>query len=253
VTDPARFDARAVADGALVAIGGIGTSRKPMALVRALVEAGVRELRVISVLGSVDVDYLIAAGAVAELHTAGVAIDGVGMAPRYRQARQGGEFRVIEWSEGSLHAALDAAARGLPSLPCATAPQSDIVAANDYLRVMPDPFTGTPIVHARALTPDVALLHVPEASPAGDLFIDGDGGFDVISACAARWVVVSTESITDRPAVQASLSRIWVDTLLHIPGGAWPTACYPASTADADVLQKWIGSRGDRAVLEVSR
>ncbi len=110
-------DARArVPDGALVALGGIGTSRKPMALIRALVEAGVRDLRVVSALGSVDVDYLIAAGCVAEVHTAGVAIDGVGMAPRYRSARQSGTVRVVEWSEGSLHAALDAAARGLPSL-----------------------------------------------------------------------------------------------------------------------------------------
>lgn len=244
------FDARErVPDGALIAIGGIGTSRKPMALVRRLAEAGVRELRVISVLGSVDVDYLLAAGCVAELHTAGVAIDGVGMAPRYRQARQTGEVRVIEWSEGSLHAALDASARGLPSLPCGTSPESDVVAGNDHLVVAPDPFTGAPVVFARALTPDLALLHVAEASARGDLYIDGDAGFDVVTACAARSVVVSAERVTDRPADQASLSRIWVDTVLHTPGGAWPTACFPVSAVDAGALQSWVGSRGDLAVL----
>lgn len=249
-----RFDARAsVADGALVAVGGIGISRKPMALVRMLAEAGVRDLRIVSVLGSIDVDYLIAAGCVAELHTAGVAIDGVGMAPRYRQARQAGAVRVVEWSEGSLHAALDAAARGLASLPCSTAPQSDVVAGNENLLVAPDPFTGAEVVHARALAPDVALLHVPEASAAGDLFIDGDGGFDVLTACAARSVVASAERVCDRPVTQATVSRIWVDAVLHSPGGAWPTACYPLAAADPAALQRWVGSKGDLAALGGAR
>lgn len=245
-----RFDARAaVPDGALIAIGGIGTSRKPMALVRALAQAGARELRLISVLGSVDVDYLLAAGCVAEVHTAGVAIDGVGMAPRYRQARQSGDVRVVEWSEGSLHAALDAAARGLPSLPCRTSPASDVVAGNDNLLAAPDPFTGTPVVYARALTPDVALLHVAEASPRGDIYIDGDAGFDVLTACASRCVVVSADRVTDRPGREASLSRIWVDMLVHAPHGAWPTACYPVTSVDVGALQNWVGSHGDLAVL----
>jgi len=245
-----EFDARdRVPDGALIAIGGIGTSRKPMALVRALAQAGVRELRLISVLGSVDVDYLLAAGCVAEVHTAGVAIDGVGMAPRYRQVRQTGDVRVVEWSEGSLHAALEASARGLPSLPCSTAPESDVVAGNDNLLVAPDPFTGTPVVYARAVMPDVALLHVAEASARGDLYIDGDAGFDVVTACASRSVAVSADRVTDRPGSEASLSRIWVDTLIHIPRGAWPTACFPVTSVDAAALQNWVGSRGDLAVL----
>lgn len=244
------FDARAlIPDGALVAIGGVGTSRKPMGLIRALGEAGVRELRVISVLGSVDVDYLIALGAVAELHTAGVAIDGVGMAPRYRQARQTGDVRVVEWSEGSLHAALEAGARGLPSQGCGTSPGSDVVAGNDWLTVAADPFTGEPVVHARALIPDIALLHVPEASTAGDLFIDGDAGFDAVTAAAARRVVATAERRTDRDPATATISRIWVDTVVPAPGGAWPTACYPVSSVDPAALQAWVAGKGDPASL----
>jgi glutaconate CoA-transferase, subunit A len=244
------FDARdRVPDGSLIAVGGIGTSRKPMALIRAIADAGVRDLRVISVLGSVDVEYLLAAGCLAEVHTAGVAIDGIGMAPLYRQARQSGNVRVVEWSEGSLHAALDASARGVPSLACSTSPGSDVVAGNDNLVVSPDPFTGAPVVHARAMTPDVALLHVAQASPRGDLFIDGDAAFDVVTACASNYVVVSVEQVAEREGCEASLSRIWVDALIHSPGGAWPTACFPLASVDAGALQKWVSSKGDLAVL----
>lgn len=248
------FDARALmADGMLIALGGIGTSRKPMTLIRALVAAGVRELRVISVLGSVDVEYLLAAGCVAEIHTAGVAIDGVGIAPLYRQARQSGAVRVVEWSEGSLHAALEAAARGLPSLPCATSVDSDVVAFNDNLAVVADPFTQQPVVQARAMAPDLTLLHVAEASERGDLFIDGDAGFDVVTACASLAVVVSVDRMTQRSGSQATLSRIWVDTLVLDPGGAWPTACFPSTPVDPAALQSWVRAPGDLAVLSEPR
>jgi glutaconate CoA-transferase subunit A len=247
VTD---FDARdRVADGSLIAIGGVGTSRKPMALVRAIVAAGVRDLRVISVLGSVDVDYLIAAGCVSEVHTAGVAIDGVGMAPRYRQARQSGEVRVIEWSEGSLHAALEAAGRGLGSIACATSPESDVVAGNPNLVLGADPFTADPVVYARAMAPDVTLLHVAEASSRGDLYIDGDAGFDVVTAIAATRVIASADRLTRRAGSEASLSRIWVDELVLLPGGSWPTSYYPVAALDPTALQAWVGSKGDASVL----
>ena len=242
------FDAR-IPDGSLIAVGGIGTSRKPMSLVRSIADAGVRDLRVISVLGSVDVEYLIASGCVAEVHTAGVAIDGVGMAPRYRQARQSGAVRVVEWSEGSLHAALEAAARGLPSLACSTSPDSDVVGVNEHLVVAPDPFTGRPVVHAQAMAPDITFLHVAEASPLGDLFIDGDAGFDVVTAAAAHRVVVSADRVGKRPGCEASLSRIWVDDVILSPGGSWPTAAYPVSTVDPAALQSWVATKGDLSVL----
>ena len=238
-----------VSDGALVAVGGVGTSRKPMALVRELAASGVRGLRLVSVLGSVDVEYLLAAGCIAELHTAGVAIDGIGMAPLYRRARQAGDVRVVQWSEGCLHAALEAAGRGLPSLACATSPESHVVAHNDNLTVSPDPFTGRPVVHARALAPDLTLLHVAEANGQADLFVDGDVGFDVALAWASRQVVASADRISTRRPGEATLSRIWVDALVHRAGGAWPTGCYPSSAPDQTALQDWVDSPGDLSVL----
>jgi len=234
-----------VRPGATVAFGGVGTSRKSLGLAWALVRAGVRDLRVVAFLGSVEVELLLAAGAVAELNTAGVSVEGVGLAPRYRRAREEGSVRVVEWSEGSLYAALDAAARGLPSLPCTTSPESDVVRRNPNLRVVDDPFTGAATVVARAVRPDLALLHVPSADGAGNLFIDGDAGIDPVLACASAFVVVTAEERTTRPAADAAISRIWVDVLLERPLAAWPTACYPRSRADLDALRGWVSTRGE--------
>lgn len=235
---PSDLRAR-VPDGSVVAVGGSGYSRKPMALLHALVDAGVRGLTVVSFLGSVDVELLLAAGAVTRLHTAGVALDGVGLAPLYRAARQQGTVDVVEWSEGSLHAALEATSRRLPSMPCGTAPASDVVRRNPHLAVVADHFDGRDVVLAQALPIDVALLHVPAAAPGGDLFISGDPGVDGTLARAADLVVASYDAPDKGPASAAAISRIWVHALVHVPGGAWPTGCHPAALADAGAARRW--------------
>ena len=152
---------------------------------------------------------------------------------------------MVEWSEGSLHAAIEATARGLPSLPAPTSPGSAVVAGNPHLRVAPDPFTGEDVVVARALPIDVALLHVPEADAAGNLFIAGDGGLDGLLARAATTVVASASRVTDRPASEAAIARIWVDHVVVDPRGAWPTACHPTEAGDWPVVFRWAKAGGE--------
>lgn len=239
-----------VPDGAVVAVGGAGLSRKPMDLLRALVSAGTQNLSVVSFLGSVDVELLLAAGAVRRLHTAGVALDGFGLAPAYRSARQQRSVEVVEWSEGSLCAAVEAAARGVPSFPCATATNSDIVAPNPWLGVFPDPHTGTDVVFARALRPDVALLHAAAADEYGNVYVEGDFGIDGLLARAASVTVVSVEEIlVDADPARAAMSRIWVDAIIEIPGGSWPTESYPSALVDLGSVARWAESDGTQASL----
>lgn len=228
-----------VPDGARVGVGGSGLQRKPMALLRALVAGGARDLEVVSFLGSLDVELLLAAGAIRRLHTAGVSLEAAGLAPLYRAARQSGSPEVVEWSEGSLHAALEATARALPSMPCGTSAAADVVRRNPHLRVAPDPFDGRDVVHAQALPIDVALLHVPAVNGRGDLFIDGDPALDGLLARAADEVIAAFDEQRDEPPAVAAVSRIWVDAVVHAPGGAWPTGCHATSAGDPAVVRRW--------------
>ena len=75
-------------------------------------------------------------------------------------------------------AAVEATARGLPSMPCSTAPGSDVVRHNPSLGVYEDPPTGTPTVFATALAIDIALIHAPAADAHGNIYVDGDLGLD---------------------------------------------------------------------------
>ena len=231
-------------DGSVVALGGAGLSRKPMGLLRHLVDRGIRDLTVVSFLGSVDVELLLAADAVAELHTAGVSLDGFGLAPAYRRSRQEGSVRVIEWSEGSLVASLEAASRRVPSMPTITSPESDLVSLNPWLTVQADPFTGVDVTYAKAIRPDVALLHVPEADESGNLYVAGDLGIDGLLARAAERTMVSSSRIVAEEPNQAAVSRIWVDAIVPDPDGAWPTACYPETLLDLDTISGWAASDG---------
>ncbi len=249
----AKLDMRAlVRDGATVAIGGNSLSRKPMELVRELADVGVRDLRVVCFLGSVDVEYLLAAGVVGELHTAGVSLEASGLAPRYRAARQAGEPPIVRWSEGSLHAAIEAAARCWPSMPASTSPGSGVVPSNPNLLVVSDPFTGESIVQARALPIDVALLQGSAVDTAGNLHVDGDLGIDDVLARAADTVMVSVPSQeSHRSPTQAALSRVWIDHVLERPGAAWPTGCPPHEPVDEAAVAAWARSKG--ADLEALR
>ena len=146
-----------------------------------------------SFLGSVDVEYLLVSGAVADLHSAGVSLDGFGLAPAFRAARQQQSVRFVEWSEASMVAAVEATARGLPSMPCSTARGSDVVRHNPSLGVYEDPPTGIPTVFATALAIDIALIHAPGVDAHGNVYVDGDLGLDGLLARAAKTTIVSFE------------------------------------------------------------
>ncbi|HTX13631.1 MAG TPA: CoA-transferase [Solirubrobacteraceae bacterium] len=240
-----------IPDGATVGLGGAGLQRKPMAAARALARAGRRDLTLVSFLGSLDVELLLAAGCVRALHSAGVALDGAGLAPRYRAGRQEQTIEFVEWSEGTLLCAVQATARGVPSLPTWTGLDTDLPQLNPGVREAVDPFTGERVTQVRALALDVAILHVPAVDARGNAYVEGDFAIDGALARAAQRVYVCHERTVNADPRRAVLSRLWVDALVPAPGGAWPTGCHPDYKADLGVVSRWAaeGARGGIELL----
>jgi glutaconate CoA-transferase, subunit A len=203
-----------------------------MASVRALAETGRRDLTVVSFLGSVDVELLLEAGCVAELHSAGVSLEAAGLAPRFRAAREAGSIRFVEWSEGSLVTALEAGARRLDSALTRSGLGTDLPAMNPWLRETADPHTGAAVMAARALVPDIALLHVPWVDERGNAHVPGDLAADGLMARAARRTLVSYEERRELDPSDAAIPRIWIDAAVPAPGGALPSGCHPVHRAD---------------------
>ena len=81
-------------DGMTIGIGGWGSRRKPMALVRALCRSSVKDLRIVSY-GGPDVGLLCRAGKVREVVYAFVSLDSIALEPHFRNARQSGAVSTM--------------------------------------------------------------------------------------------------------------------------------------------------------------
>src|ERR671927_719492 len=85
--------------GMTIGIGGWGSRRKPMSLVRAILRSDLTDLTVVSY-GGPDVGLLLAAGKVKHLVYGFVSLDSIPLEPHFRAARQKGGLEVMELDEG---------------------------------------------------------------------------------------------------------------------------------------------------------
>ena len=97
--------------GMTIGIGGWGSRRKPMSLVRAILRSDLGDLTVVSY-GGPDVGLLCAAGKVRRLVYGFVSLDSIPLEPHFQAARQAGAIEVTEYDEGMLQ--LGAVRRGVP-------------------------------------------------------------------------------------------------------------------------------------------
>ena len=146
-------------DGMTIGIGGWGSRRKPMAAVRAIVRAGVRDLTVVSY-GGPDVGVLCAAGLVRKVVYAFVTLDSIALDPHFRKARQAGAIEAMEIDEGMFYLGLLAASQRVPFLPTRAGLGSDVLRVNPGLRTVRSPYDdGEELVAMPALTLDAAFVH----------------------------------------------------------------------------------------------
>ena len=96
-------------DGMTLGIGGWGSRRKPMALVREILRSPLKDLTVVTY-GGPDAGLLCKYGKVKKLIYGFVSLDSIALEPHFRQARQAGSFQAAELDEGMLQWGLRAAA-----------------------------------------------------------------------------------------------------------------------------------------------
>ncbi|MEZ5237894.1 MAG: CoA-transferase [Microthrixaceae bacterium] len=132
--DKTLTEAEAVAElrsGMTIGIGGWGSRRKPMSVVREILRTDLTDLTVVAY-GGPDVGLLCRAGKVSKVVSGFVSLDSIPLEPNYRIARQTGSIEAAEWDEGMLLLGLQAAGWRVPFLPTRAGLGSDIP------RVMPD-------------------------------------------------------------------------------------------------------------------
>ncbi|MFE1172948.1 CoA transferase subunit A [Streptomyces sp. NPDC058773] len=228
--------------GMTLGIGGWGSRRKPMALVRALLRSDLTDLTVISY-GGPDVGLLAAAGRIRKLVTAFVTLDSIPLEPHFRAARQRGAFELMEIDEAMFMWGLHAAANRLPFLPVRAGLGSDVLRVNPGLRTVTSPYEdGETLVAVPALRMDAALVHLNRADRLGNgQYLGPDPYFDDLFCEAADRAYLSCERLVDDfgAAVPQTLlvNRHTVTGVVEAPNGAHFTSCAPDHRRD-EAFQK---------------
>jgi glutaconate CoA-transferase subunit A len=218
-----------IGDGAVVVVptdyAGVA-----MEATRGLVRRGVKRLHLVTLpASSLQADLLIGAGAVATIETAAVSLGELGPAPRFTAAVTAGAIVVRDATCPALHAALQAAEKGVPFMPLRGLVGSDLVKHRPDWRVVDNPFAekGDPIVLLPAIHPDVALFHAPMADRNGNVWIGRRRELVTMAHAASRSVVTverlfAGDLLASEETAAGTLPALYVEAVAVAPRGAWP-------------------------------
>ena len=235
-----------IESGMTIGIGGWGARRKPMAFVRALLNAPVKDLTLLSY-GGPDVGMLAAAGKIRKLVFGFVSLDTLPLEPHFRVARQAGAMEVMELDEGMFQLGLKAAAARLPFLPTRVGIGSDVLTHNPAIKMIESPYSDESLIAMPALPLDIAVCHVNQADVLGNSRLAGpDPFFDEWFCRAADKAFLTTEALVDTSAfddpmiaLQMPIERNLVQGVALARHGAHPTACAPGYGIDVGHLRQY--------------
>jgi glutaconate CoA-transferase subunit A len=253
-----------VPDGAHIAIGGFTINRNPMAAVYEIIRQKKRDLHLYAHSNGQGVDELVGAGCVDRLE---IAYSGSGrFAPtciRFRRAVESGHLRVEDYTNYQMTLRFMAGAMGVPFLPTRSSLGSDIInrwgfspvdrqansrIPDQKLVVMDNPFDNwcetEKVVLVPAINPDVTIIHAQAVDRQGTVRIAGLPYADVEQAKAARHLIVTCEEVVPDNGLrqtpeQNQIPFFCVDAVVHVPMGAYPTACYQHYDYDPTRLHQY--------------
>ncbi|MBK5288364.1 MAG: CoA transferase subunit A, partial [Acidimicrobiia bacterium] len=233
-----------------IGIGGWGSRRKPMSLVRALARSDVKDLTVVSY-GGPDLGLLCATGKVRKAVYAFCSLDSIALEPHFRTARQTGAVSTLEMDEGMFLLGLQAAAWRVPFLPTRVGLGSDLVERQAEIKTVVSPYDdGEELVAAPALPLDVALIHMHRGDRRGNgQYLNVDPYFDDLFCMAADRRFMSVERIVDTddlaaggPVQSLKINRLMTDGVVEAPHGAHFTECVPDYPRDEEFQRAYVAS-----------
>jgi glutaconate CoA-transferase subunit A len=236
-----------LSDGMTIGIGGWGSRRKPMSIVRTIARSSLRDLTIVGFAGP-DLGLLCATGQVVRAMYPFASLDSIALEPHFRAARQAGRVEDIPWDEGMFLLALQAAAWRVPFLPTRVGLGSDLMKLNPLLSTVRSPFDDSQeLVAVPAIQLDAAICHLNRADVSGNAtFLGPDLYFDDLFLRAAPTRrFISVERIVATPDLVAEagtelrlrIARLMVDGVVERAGGALFTSCVPDYERD-EGLQK---------------
>lgn len=255
--------ARYVTDGCHISIGGFTVNRNPMAAVYEIMRQGKKNLHCYAHSNGTGVDELIGAGCISRLE---IAYGGNGKAAptciRFKLAVQRGKLLVEDYTNYHMSLRFHAGAMGTPFITTLSGFGTDIIGKwgfsqdmraedpklpNKKLEIIDNPFANwggaAKVILVPAINPDVTIIHVQKADKNGTCRIEGLNFADIDQVKAAKNVIVTCEEIVDTDQLRErpehnSIPFIHVDAVVHVPFGAYPSACHNCYDYDPIYLRQ---------------
>lgn len=200
-------------------------------------------------------DQLIAAGCASKVIFSWAGNPGVGSLRALRKAVEKKTIEVEEYSHFGMIMALTAGASRLPFMPLYTNTGSDLVHANQKLKEVLCPYTGTMVPTVPALNPDVAIIHAQRATIDGDIQVWGITGEQKEAAFASKRVIVTVEEIIDTATARKTpqytiIPGFKLNALCVVPFGAHPSYAQDYYQRDNDFYVEWDRISADEGGLK---
>ncbi|HTW15331.1 MAG TPA: CoA-transferase [Nocardioides sp.] len=245
-----------IESGMTVGIGGWGSRRKPMALVRQLLRSDVTDLTLVT-LGGPEVGLLCAAGKVRKIIYGFVSLDSIPLDPHFQAARESASIESAEYDEGMFVAALRAGASRLSFLPSRAGLESDVLTMNPDLKTVASPYDDDVYVAVPGVRMDVSLIHMNRGDVHGNgQYLGPDPYFDDLFSRASERTIMSVEKIvetselSDHPFQTMVINRMYVSGVVETPRGAHFTSCVPDYDRDEKFQKHYATAARDAAAWQ---
>ncbi len=170
-------------------------------------------------------NILIGAGCIRKVEGAYVWIGSVGSGLNYRRAVEKGIPVKLELEEYTNYASslrFLAGSMNIPFMATRSILVSDIPKYNDKIKIIMDPYTGSPVALVPAANPDAAFIHVQKADLSGNGQIWGILMNDLVIARAAKKLVITCEEIISTREIRkmpnlTAIPSYCVDAVVEVP------------------------------------
>lgn len=255
---------RFVNDGDHLIIGNY-TVCTCMELVFEIIRQGKKGFTLYSQSGILDVEVLVAAGAVDRLVTTYVLRSGGrhgGSA--VERALQDGTLQIEDYTNYNYNARLMAGMHGFSFMQVFEGIKvTDLFKKRGFLgedkyRIIECPYTGKEVVTVPAANPDVCIVHVQRADKFGNAQYWGAIGSVPAAALASKRIIITCEEIVDTEIIRSSphhtiIPAFRADAVIEVPWGAHPTevvghynqdrlmwGLFAMAAANGDSMKEWM-------------
>jgi len=246
-----------IKDGDRIAFGGFAVYQKPMAIVHEIIRAKKKNLTVVGVANSIEVDMLAGAGCIDKIETSYVGLEKFGLAQNFRRAVQDGRIKITHYPELLSWDRFRANQEGFSFWPVDFLGGSDIVNKNDLIKNFDDPITGKKLWAVPAANVDAVLLHMYCGDKYGNLQTQqrrlNPQTVDITLSRACKTVIatvekiVDTETIMSRPHLTA-VPSFRTTSVTEVPNGSHPTPVMLVTKTDVAHFNEYVeASKSDEA------